>query len=159
MKNNFKSLITKTIGSDGTVNLSFETRRASTFYGGAQILTGFIAMMLAWIRVSAMMKMGVSDNMLIGTELVLAFFIYWGLSQFFFYPTAHIYVKPKQGIVFSGHELPMKDIRSFKVDTNPFTGAAGLFAVSGGRSIQVTPHTVPLEVANELAREVSAAIY
>ena len=167
MESSFKKAYEKTTNSDGSIDLKFKAERIGAHFGSGLgavlVLLLFPASCAVTYPVASMFgEIGGrnTSNTPIFVWNVLAFALFIIAARMLNISRTTLTIKPKEGIVFNGKQLPFKDIQSIgtvheTTGNNP-KGNAYVSAQSHGSEIKVTRY-VRKDLADALAAEIRGA--
>ena len=169
MKRSFRAPYDRTVNTDGSVDLKFTAERigahSGSGFGGILVL----AMLPVSCAVTSPLLLGLTDKASIRNEfpagamavwLIVAVGLWIFLVRKFNFKKSKVTIRPTEGIIFGGKQLPFKDIEFVgtlqeTTDRNP-KGNAYVCAKSHGTRIAVTGY-VTKELAKALANDINAA--
>ena len=165
MESSFKKGYDKNVGADGSVEFKFQSERI-----GAHTGSGLGAVLvLAMFPVSCAVTSPVlypfydaraRDSLSMGAiffwmACAAAFWV-WSVRKFNIRKTSFL-IKPNEGLIFSGKQLPFDDIQTIgtinETTARNVKGTAYVYANTNGTQVKITEY-IPLELAEELAREI-----
>lgn len=170
MESSFKKAYDKTVNKDGSIDLRFTAERIGAHTGsgfaGIFVLAMFpvscaVTSPVAWAlyeKGNSYEKPVQTTAMVMWALAAVALWIY-GVRKYNF-RQGKLTLKPGEGILFGGKQLPFRDIQSVRVvrettERNP-KGNAYVAAQSGGKEIHLTGY-VSKELAIALAAEINRA--
>lgn len=166
MESSFKKGYEKNVLPDGSVELNYKAKRMSpSMMAGAgmlAILILFPASCAVTLPVAAMFNdaresLGQTSK---GLWLTLAVILYTLMLYFLVNTKATLVIKPNQGLLFKGKQLPFSAIQNVGTIDHPNAkikaGAAFVYADSHGTKIEVTKF-IPLALAKTFVEEIKAS--
>ena len=158
MESSFTKGYDKTVAGDGTITLKFRTAR----FGGQAVLLAMVltfAMVPASLFAASMLVTVLAKIIGFGTEAFMLVFVFalpiWMGSLFvMFRSSCTLYIKPLEGLIFSGKRLPFKDISH--IGTSNIGNSAFVLANSHGKEIAIGKY-VSIALAGAIAQEIRDA--
>lgn len=167
MESSFKKGYDKTVNADGSVNISLTGKNRgaaqTSGYPVMYIMVFFICIFLGF-KILDFFPKGWDRNVSGGALVFIWFAVSSGL-WFVFYlgfknmtsKKTNIVIKPSEGIIFNGKQLPFSDIQTIGVahqtTTSNVDGNAQVYANSDGTNIEITGW-LPLALAEAVAGDI-----
>lgn len=163
MESSFKKAFERTQNPDGSIELSAKSKRLGffpTLLVIAMVPLSFAPAFIVFMLITAasadfsreMQKNVIGGFVILGSAIVTFVFGYRAISN----KRSSITIRPKEGLLFEGNQLPFKDIQSIGVlgITNA-QGAEGAYvtATSHGNEIRMIG-SLPRAVANAMAEQI-----
>lgn len=168
MESSFKKGYDKTVNADGSINISLKgkSRGAAETSGYPVGLTIFF---IFCVIGSANIAANITDSVAGRNSNMPLFLFLWALlsigSGWIFYlvfknltsKNVNIVIKPSEGLIFNGKQLPFADIQTIGVSHQTtgknLEGNAQVYANSHGNNIEITGW-VPLALAEAVAGDI-----
>lgn len=163
MESSFKKGYERTVNTDGSIELKYKAKRMSPAAmagaGMAAILVLFPVSCAVTLPVASMFNdhgqsLGQTSK---GLWTTLAIILYIGILYFLVNTKGSLVIKPNQGLIFNGKQLPFSEIQNIGTIDHPNAkvkaGASFVYAGSHGTQIRVTKY-VPLALAEAVAAEI-----
>lgn len=158
MKNSFRQAYdTKTL-SDGSVEISFKSKRFG--FEGQGIILSFAFFLGVPTGCVGIMAFVDRDDAI--PAIIVAFIVFFGFLRFLIESKfrAVITVKPNVGLIFAGKSLPFSDIKAlgFVTEVSSRNGEemAYIEAKSLGNAVRISSHIKP-ELASAIVDEIKSA--
>ena len=166
MESSFKKGYDKTVNADGSFVLSLKGQRRgaakTSGYGVTYVCFFLLCVMMAFTITNKMSFGGSVAAYLLTTALIACstWFVFYSVFKNLNTKNTSLQVKPSEGIVFEGKQLPFRDIQSIGVThqttANNLDGNAQVYAVTHGTNVSLTGW-LPLALADAIAGEIKGA--
>lgn len=163
MESSFKKGYEKNVNADGSIELKYKAKRMSPAAmagaGMVAILVLFPVSCAVTLPVASMFNdhgqsLGQTSK---GLWTTLAIILYIAILYFLVNTKSSLIIKPNQGLVFDGKQLPFSDMQNIGTINHPNAkvkaGAAFVYAGSHGNQIRLTKY-IPLALAEAVSSEI-----
>jgi hypothetical protein len=163
MESSFKKAYEKNVLPDGSIEINYKAKRMSpAAMAGAGMLAVLIlfpascavTLPVAAIFNSSGESLGQTSK---GLWFALAVLLYFPMLYFLLNAKGSLTIKPNQGLIFEGKNLPFSDVQNIGTIEHPNAkvkaGEAFVYAVSHGAKIRVTKY-IPLALAATFVQEI-----
>lgn len=169
MESSFKKGYDRTVNADSSVQLSFKSEKIGAHSGSGFAGILVFAMFPVSCVVTSPVLVPFYDGRARGNSLSLGALLFWvacaiglwvwGVRKFNISKTT-LLIKPKEGLIFGGKQLPFSEIQSIgtmnETTGRNAKGTAYVYANSHGQQIKVTSY-VPLALADAISEEIKSS--
>jgi hypothetical protein len=165
MESSFKKGYEKNVLPDGSVELNYKAKRISpSVMASAGVLAIFILFPASCAVTLPFAAMFNDANQSLGQTskglwMTLALVLYIVILYFFVNTKATLTIKPNEGLLFLGKQLPFSEIQNMGTIDHPNArskaGAAFVYAESHGKQINITKY-IPLSLAEAIEVEIKS---
>ena len=164
MESSFKKGYDKTVNADGSFNLILNGKRSGAAQTSGLFITyGLVFLLLFFIGFNVLDRLTKSLPTFLflwGAFTFGGLFLYHLILQAIFSKSTNMVVKPLEGLVFEGKQLPFKDIQfigtNHQTTNTNLEGNAQVFANSHGTKVVLTGW-IPVATADAIAEEIKEA--
>lgn len=160
MENTFKKSYSKKTNPDGSVELSFKSKRFGVGSSGGYLMIMMVALMLTTCAATyPFIPLERNDYGKLqfdkATWAFVSFPLYLVILWFISNTKDVILIKPGEGVMFKGHSLPFSDVNQFGVHSEHMgrAPAAIIFAETNGNRVKMSRSVTP-ELANAIKGEI-----
>lgn len=161
MESSFEKGYARSINADGSIVLTYKAHRVGAHFQGAAIVLSMSCWaVLTFLVIGASLKVVGSASTNVFVCAVIAFVLTMVLGRKLVNVTSKMMIKPGEGIIFDGKQLPFSDMHrlgtSHETTLKNANGTAYVYAESYGKEIRLTKN-ISVSLAKALSDEIKQA--